>query len=286
VAALDLAPDRSGTFDIGGPEVLGFRDLLTGYAAEAGLPRPLSVPVLVSLPRLTGRVVQALTPVGRHLAGPLFESMAHDLVCRTGPPGAAPPGGATPYREAVRRALAGEGAAGPLPTDPPVPELVDERVERVAAPPSAVWAEIERLGGEVGWHSVPGVWPLRGAIDRLVGGIGARRVRPDRLRPGAALDWWRVEAVEPGRLLRLRAEMKMPGTARMELRVEPDGAGSRYVQRVTFQPLGLIGRLYWQAELPAHRLVFGVMAHRLAGAAVRRAAEPARRPRVPVPGGA
>jgi uncharacterized protein YbjT (DUF2867 family) len=267
LAALDLPAGGSGSFDIGGPDVLTYRDLVTGCAQQAGQLRPLSLPVPVSLPRLTGRAVEALTPVGRHLAGPLFESMAHDLVCHGGPPDGPPPGGPTPYREAVRRALAGEGAAGRLPTDPPEPELVDEHVRRVAAPPSAVWAEIERLGGDTGWHTVPGVWRLRGALDRLVGGIGARRVRPDRLRPGAALDWWRVEEVEPGHVLRLRAEMRMPGTARLELRVEPDGAGSRYVQRTTFRPQGLLGRLYWQAELPAHRVVFAVMAHRLAAAA-------------------
>jgi hypothetical protein len=282
LAALDLPDGVSGSFDIGGPDVLTYRDLVTDYAQQAGMLRPLSLPVPVSLPRLTGRAVEALTPVGRHLAGPLFESMAHDLVCRTGPPDGPPPGGSTPYREAVRRALAGEGAAGRLPTDPPEPELVDEHVQRVAAPPAAVWAEIERLGGDTGWHTVPGVWRLRGALDRLVGGIGARRGRPDRLRPGAALDWWRVEEVEPGHVLRLRAEMRMPGTARLELRVEPDGAGSRYVQRVTFHPRGLLGRLYWQAELPAHRMVFGMMARGLAAAAVSRAASG--RP-VPAPDG-
>jgi uncharacterized protein YbjT (DUF2867 family) len=272
VAALDLPAGVSGRFDIGGPDVLAYRDLVTGYAQQAGLLRPLSLPVPVSLPRLTGRAVEALTPVGRHLAGPLFESMAHDLVCRSAAPGGPPPGGPTPYREAVRRALAGEGAAGRLPTDPPEPELVDEHVRHVAAPPPAVWAEVERLGGDTGWHTVPGAWRLRGALDRLVGGIGARRGRPARLRPGAALDWWRVEAVEPGHLLRLRAEMRMPGTARLELRVEPEGTGTRYVQRVTFRPQGLLGRLYWQAELPAHRVVFGLMARGLAAAATDRAA--------------
>jgi uncharacterized protein YbjT (DUF2867 family) len=290
LAALDLPPGVSGTFDIGGPDVLTYRDLVSQYAEQAGLLRPLSVPVPVSLPRLTGRLVEALTPVGRHLAGPLFASMAHDLVCRTDPPGAPPPGGPTPYREAVRRALAGEDAAGRLPTDPAEPELVDEHVRLVAAPPAAVWAEVERLGGDTGWHTVPGAWRLRGALDRLVGGIGARRGRPERLRPGAELDWWRVEAVEPGRALRLRAEMRMPGTARLELRVEPDGAGTRYVQRTTFRPQGLLGRLYWQAELPAHRVVFGVMAHRIAAAAQARAARgvsPARvGPARPARGGA
>jgi uncharacterized protein YbjT (DUF2867 family) len=288
LAALDLPAGTSGTFDIGGPDVLTYGELVTGCAEQAGRRRPLVLPIPVSLPLLSARAVDALTPVGRFLAGPLFASMAHDLVCRTGPPDGSPPGGATSYREAVRRALAGEGAAGRLPTDPPPNELVDEHVERVAAPPAAVWEAVRALGGDGGWHAPPGVWALRGALDRLVGGVGARRTRPAQLRPGAALDWWRVEAVEPGRRLLLRAEMRMPGTARLELLVEPDGAGSRYTQRVTFRPDGPAGWLYWYAELPAHRLVFGRMARGLAADAVSRAARPApRRPAAarPAPAG-
>jgi uncharacterized protein YbjT (DUF2867 family) len=272
VAALHLPPGPSRAFDIGGPEVLTYRELVSGYAEEAGFGRPWGLPVPVSLPRLTARAVQAIMPVDRYLAGPLLESMAHDLVCQGDPPDGPPPGGPTPYREAVRRALDGVGAAGRLPTDPPEGELVEEHVERVDAPVEQLWAVIEGIGGDAGWYTVPGVWELRGALDRLVGGIGARRTRPARLTPGAALDWWRVEDVRPGRLLRLRAEMRLPGTARLELRADPDGAGSRYLQRVAFAPRGLAGRAYWAAQLPAHRLVFAVMARGVAAEAVRRAA--------------
>lgn len=272
VAALDLPGGESVGYDIGGPDVLTYQRLVADYAELAGLRRTLSVPLPVALPRLSARLAEAVTPVGRYLAGPLFESMAHDLVCRDEPPVPPPPGGPTPYREAVRRALAGEGAAGRLPTDPGGTELVDEHVERVDGPASAVWDVIEHIGGTSGWYTVPGLWQLRGALDRLVGGIGARRTQPDRLRPGVALDWWRVEDVQPGRVLRLRAEMKLPGVARLELRAEPDGAGSRYVQRVTFDPDGLLGRIYWAAQLPAHRLLFGLMARNIAAAAVKRPA--------------
>jgi hypothetical protein len=198
--------------------------------------------------------------------------MAHDLVCRDDPPGGPPPGGPTPYRVAVRRGLDGVGAAGRLPTDLAEPELVEEHVEGVDAPVEELWSVIEGLGGDEGWRTVPGVWRLRGALDRLVGGVGARRTRPERLHPGAALDWWRVEEVQPGRLLRLRAEMRLPGTARLELRAEPDGDASRYVQRTTFRPHGVAGRAYWAAQLPAHRLVFAVMARSVPAEAVRRAA--------------
>jgi hypothetical protein len=263
VACLGLPPEVSGTFDIGGPDVLTYVGLVHSYAAAAGLPRPLAVPVPWAAPRLTARAVAAVAPVDRHLAGPLFESMAHDLVCRADPPTGPPPGGPTPYAEAVRRAVADEHAA-PVPGD-----LVSEHVEHVAAPPGAVWDVVSGLGGDTGWYTVPGVWELRGAIDRLLGGVGARRGRPRLLVPGAALDWWRVEIVEPGRALLLRAEMRLPGTARLEMRVEPDGEGTRYRQRVTFRPHGPLGTAYWYAQLPAHRFVFAVTARTIAGVAAR-----------------
>jgi uncharacterized protein YbjT (DUF2867 family) len=271
VACLQLPSSVNRTFDIGGPDVLSFRELILGYAEVAGLTRPLTVPVPLSAPRMISRAVQALTPVDRHLAKPLVESMAHDLVAHGDPPAGPPPGGATPYAEAVRRAVAGEGAAGRGPTDLHGVELVSEQTERVKAPPAVLWDVISTIGGENGWYNVPGIWALRGGIDRLFGGVGARRGRPGKLEPGAQLDWWIVEDVQDGRSLTLRAETKMPGTARLEMRVEPDGDGSRYVQRVTFTPRGIAGRAYWYAELPAHDFVFAVMARTIAGVAATRA---------------
>ena len=262
VACLDLPPAVNGTFDIGGPDVLRFGELVAECAVAAGLPRPVLVPVPCSAPRLTARALGAVLPVDRHLAGPLLESMAHELVCRGEPPAGPPPGGATPYAEAVRRALAERGA----------PPLVGEHVEDVAAPARVLWDVISGLGGDAGWYTIPGVWALRGGIDKLLGGVGARRTRPDRLEVGAALDWWRVEELEPGARLLLRAETRMPGTARLELRAEPNGPRrSRYVQRVLFTPDGLAGRLYWYAQRPAHDVVFGVMARTVAGVAAHRA---------------
>ncbi len=262
VACLDLPPAVNGTFDIGGPDVLRFGELVAECAVAAGLPRPVLVPVPFSAPRLTARALGAVLPVDRHLAGPLLESMAHELVCRGEPPAGPPPGGATPYAEAVRRALRERGAR----------PLVGEHVEDVAAPARVLWDVISGLGGDAGWYTIPGVWALRGGIDKLLGGVGARRTRPDRLEVGAALDWWRVEELEPGARLLLRAETRMPGTARLELRAEPNGPRrSRYVQRVLFTPDGLAGRLYWYAQRPAHDVVFGVMARTIAGVATHRA---------------
>lgn len=277
LACLDLPQGVNRTFDIAGPDVLSFRELILRYAQVAGLARPLAVPVPLSAPRLISRAVQALTPVDRHLARPLVESMAHDLVAHGDPPAGPPPGGATPYTEALRRAVAGEGAAGRGPTDLQGVELVSEQIERVEAPAAALWEVISGIGGDNGWYNVPGIWAVRGGIDRLFGGVGARRGRSEHLVPGAELDWWVVEAVEQGRSLALRAETKMPGVARLEMRAEPDGERSRYVQRVTFTPRGLVGRAYWYAELPAHDFVFAVMARTIAGVAATRARRAASR---------
>lgn len=275
VAALDLPRGFNGAFDVGGADVLTYRDMLVRYAHAAGLPL-VPVPVPVGVPRSAAALaVEAVTPVDRYLAAPLLESMAYDLVCVGQPPTGAPPGGPMTYEEAVRRALAGEGAAGALAADPAGLELVSERVERVDAPVEELWRVIRGIGGRNGWYTVPGLWELRGRIDRLFGGIGARRGRPEELTAGAELDWWRVEAVAEGRMLRLRAETKLPGVARLEMRAEPDGDGSRYVQRTTFEPIGLPGRVYWYAQLPAHAFVFAVMARTIAGVAEKGIRRPA-----------
>lgn len=274
VACLDLPPDVARSFDVGGPEVLTYRELITGYADVAGLVPRVAVPLPVSAPRVLARAVQALTPVDRHLAAPLIESMGLDLVCHGDPPAGPPPGGPTPYAEAVRRALVGEGAAAAGPGDLGPAELTGEFVEHVQAPAAVLWDVISGLGGDTGWYTVPGVWALRGGLDRLFGGVGARRTRPARLEPGAALDWWRVEAVEPGRRLLLRAETKLPGVARLELTADPDGHDSRYRQRVTFTPHGPAGLAYWYAQKPAHDFVFAVMARTVAGVAAGRARGP------------
>lgn len=276
-ACLDLPAEVNRTFDIGGADVLTYGGLMTEFAVAAGRIRPVTVPLPISAPKLFARAVQALTPVDRHLAGPLLESMALDLVCHDDPPAGPPPGGPTGYAEAVRRALAEEGAAGHAATDLPEPQFHSEHVEQVAAPADTLWDVISGIGGggytvPGGWYTVPGVWALRGGVDRLIGGIGARRTRPARLVPGAALDWWRVVEVDEGRSLVLRAETRTPGTVHLELRAEPVDAGtSRYVQRVTFRPDGLGGRAYWFAQLPAHDFVFAVMARTIAGTAATRA---------------
>ena len=136
--------------------------------------------------------------------------------------------------------------------------IVDRRRRRVAATAAVAFAEVERLGGAGGWPFADVLWALRGLLDRAVGGPGMRLGRrdPEHLRVGDAVDFWRVEAIRRPELLRLRAEMKVPGRAWLQYEVVPDGSASQVIQTAFFEPRGLTGLLYWYALLPAHELVF------------------------------
>jgi hypothetical protein len=139
--------------------------------------------------------------------------------------------------------------------------LVDSRSAWVPREPREAFEPVCRIGGETGWYYGNWLWRLRGFLDLLVGGVGARRGRrdPERLVPGDALDFWRVEAVEPDALLRLAAEMKLPGRAWLQFEVESDGEGSLLRQTAIFAPRGLLGLAYWYALFPLHQLVFAGM---------------------------
>ena len=295
VRAAALPEDVHGAFDIGGPDVLTYQQMMLRYAAGTGLRRVIiGVPVLT--PWLSAQWVNLVTPVPKAIAVPLIESLVHDVVCRdhaiaTHIPD--PPGGLTGYDRAVALALARirradvpsrwsdastpSAPSEPLPSDPDWSGgtvYEDVREQPCAAAPEVLWDVIEAIGGERGWYSFPLAWSVRGWLDRLAGGVGLRRGRrdPRRLRPGEALDWWRVEDVRRGDVLRLRAEMKMPGRGWLELRVRPDGSGgSLYSQRAIFEPRGLAGQLYWWSVAPFHAVVFGGMARNIARSAERQA---------------
>ncbi len=158
------------------------------------------------------------------------------------------------------------------PTPAPPTVHVDDRTRATTADPAALWRVVEGIGGERGWYSATPGWQARGLLDRAVGGVGMRRGRrdPDRLRVGGALDFWRVEEVEPGRLLRLRAEMRLPGTAWLEFHVEHGPAGGAVLrQRVAFVPRGPLGSAYWWASATLHGVLFRGMARDIARAAER-----------------
>jgi uncharacterized protein YbjT (DUF2867 family) len=288
VAWAQLPGDVNRTFDIGGPDVLRYGQMMNAYAIEAGLPQRPIAPLPVLTPWLASQWVNLVTPIPRDLAVPIIESLQHDCVVREHdiddivPP---PPEGLLGYRAAVRLALRreAEGAvrtswrdasvagasSDPIPSDPEWAGhtvYVDERTIGSTATTGQVWERIESIGGENGWYSFPLAWAARGWMDRLVGGVGLRRGRRDarRLQTGDALDFWRVESLERGAHLRLRAEMRVPGRAWLELEVAPTASGSRYRQRAVFFPHGLAGRLYWWSMKPFHGVIFSGMASRMA----------------------
>jgi uncharacterized protein YbjT (DUF2867 family) len=293
VAAADLPADLNRTFDIGGPDVLRYGQMMNGYAVEAGLPqRPIaSIPVFA--PRLAAHWVNVVTPIPRTLAVPIIESLQYDCVMGEHDISSYipdPEGGLTGYRRSVRLALgkmrdgvvetswkdsAVVGApSDPLPSDPDWAGhtvYLDLKERSTEAAPEDLWAVIESIGGENGWYSLPVAWAARGWMDKLVGGVGLRRGRRSAttLQTGDALDFWRVEHIERGSSLRLRAEMKLPGEAWLELSSTPraDG-GSDYRQRAIFFPSGLAGRLYWFSILPFHGVIFTSMATRITAKAL------------------
>jgi hypothetical protein len=148
--------------------------------------------------------------------------------------------------------------------------LVDSRSVTLPLPPAAAFRPIQRIGGETGWYAWSWLWRARGFLDLLAGGVGTRRGRrsPTELRVGDTLDFWRVEAFEPDRLLRLAAEMKVPGRAWLEFEVTGDAAGSTIRQTAVFDPVGVLGRGYWYSLYPVHHLVFGGMLRGIARAAL------------------
>lgn len=255
--------DVHRAFDIGGPDIMTYRDMMRRFAAVAGLPDRLILPVPMLSPRLSSHWIGLVTPVPRSLARPLAESLRYEVVCgehdiaRYVPDG---PGVPFSFDRALQLALQRvqdaqvttrwssaslPGApSDPLPTDPGWAGgslYTDRRQLTMDAPPEALWRIVEGVGGDNGWYSFPLAWAVRGWLDRLAGGVGLRRGRRDaqRLRVGDSLDFWRVEAIEPGRLLRLRAEMRLPGLAWLEMSVDQDGRGrTRYRQRALFHPGG------------------------------------------------
>lgn len=299
VGACQLPADVNRTFDIGGPEVLSYAQMMRSYAAAAQFRQPVVIPLPVLTPWLAAQWVNLVTPVPRSLAVPLVESLQHDCVARERDIAdyiPEPDGGLTPYRRAVELALhkiaadtvettwatahALSAPAEPLPSDPEWAGLTvftDERSKTTAASASEVWKVIEGIGGANGYYSLPFAWTVRGWMDKLAGGAGLSRGRRSHkhLQLNDAVDWWRVETLERGKLLRLRAEMIVPGRAWLEFEVtplHPDGVGegSVFRQRAIFFPRGLSGRLYWLAVLPFHGIIFKNMANRITASAGRR----------------
>jgi uncharacterized protein YbjT (DUF2867 family) len=296
VAAAGQDDGRDHVYDIGGPDVMTYRDMMQRYARAAGLPRRVIVKVPFLTPRLSSHWVHWVTPVPIGLARPLIDSLTSEVVVTGGEDiRAIAPEPCLPYEEALRLAIRrirdrevetswrdaepnDRPPAEPYPGDPEwTGGTLLRDVRSVVAPvtPEQVFVAVSGLGGARGWPTFMWAWQVRGLLDRLVGGVGLRRGRrdPERLRVGDAVDFWRVEAVIPpggrGGVLRLRAEMRLPGRAWLEFRMDPAEAGTALTQRALFTPRGLLGRAYWYALVPFHGLIFGSMVRAIARSAAR-----------------
>ena len=273
-AALHLPEGESRTFEIGGADQASYGDLMREYARQRGLTRAMiSVPFLT--PRLSSLWLGLVTPVYARVGRELISGLKNRSVVTDPAALSVFPIRPVGLREAISRATRYEDRAFALtrwsdarssggdPQSPPEArfgnKLVDARQARVAVSASRAFAPIAEIGGERGWYYATWLWRLRGAIDLLLGGVGMRRGRrdPDVLAVGDTLDFWRVDAYEPGRRLRLSAEMKVPGRAWLEFDVEPDADGAIVHQTAVFEPVGLSGLLYWYALSPLHAVIFG-----------------------------
>ena len=297
IGCLEVPETRGQVFDIGGPDVLTYREMMLRFAAILGLKRwIIDVPVLT--PRLSAYWVNIMTPVPAGIAFPLIEGLKSEMVCEDDRIRALIPLELVGFDEAVRLALdhvrrnevttrwtnATGGRRSIRPAfDPSAFPIQDRQSVTVHAPASILFDRIARIGGNVGWYYADALWEIRGGLDRMIGGVGLRRGRrdPGRIWIGDAIDFWRVGDFEPERRLLLHAEMKVPGDAWLEFRVQPiDEMHAELVQTAYFRPTPLWGHLYWYMLYPLHWLVFRGMARQIGQAAeAQTAAVPARMPR-------
>lgn len=286
VAAIDVQIPSSLVVEIGGADQLSYAALMREYARQRHL-RRIMIPVPVLTPRLSSLWLGLVTPLYARVGRKLIESIRHPTIVSDD---------LARQLFTVRPRTAGAAIAAALENEdrafaatrwfdamsasghPQVfggtrfgPRLVDQRRVLIDAPIETCFGTIEQLGGAGGWLAWNALWRLRGVLDLLVGGVGMRRGRPRGrpLRIGDALDFWRVEAIDPPRLLRLRAEMKLPGRGWLEFSLDAEGDRTRLRQTAMFDPVGLLGRAYWYSVYPLHALVFGGMIAALADRASR-----------------
>jgi uncharacterized protein YbjT (DUF2867 family) len=288
VSALKTPESIGQIIEIGGSEVVTHRDMILGYAQARGL-RRLLIPVPVLTPRLSSYWVHWVTPIHSDIARPLIEGLRSEVIVNDDSarrifPQIEPVDFATAVSRALDKLAASEvetSWSDALISSQPNHEpavltthegmILEQRRLVVSASPNAVYRAFTSLGGANGWLYFNWAWRLRGMLDRLLGGVGMRRGRrhPTDVRVGDALDFWRVEAVEPDRLLRLRAEMKVPGLAWLQFKAESlDDGSTLLTQTAFFAPKGLSGLLYWVVLYPIHGLIFSGLIRRLGQRAV------------------
>lgn len=294
VAALKTpAEDAGRVIEIGGADVVSYGDMMKGYARARGLRRWL-IPVPVLTPHLSAHWVNWMTPVNAGIVYPLIEGLRNEVVVREDAarrifPDIEPMGYDAALRMALTNLEAGQvetswadgltsssGDVRPVELSSDAGLQIERRQIVVAAPAEEVYAVFSGIGGDRGWFYANWLWRLRGIADRLVGGPGFRRGRrhPDEVRVGDALDFWRIEAVEPVRLLRLRAEMKLPGQAWLQFEALPRGAGQTLLTQTAYlAPKGLSGLAYWYGLYPFHGAIFGNMIRAIGERAEARAGQ-------------
>lgn len=284
--AIELPEHDSKIYEIGGPDQVSYGEIMQEYARQRGL-RRLMIPVPLLTPYLSSLWLGLVTPLYARVGRKLVESLKNPTLVSNNLASTAFSVRPRSLPEAIGRALVHEdrefaatrwsdavSASGQANSWGGVrfgSRLVDSRTADSDAAPAAAFAAIQRIGGETGWYFGDWLWQARGFLDLLVGGVGVRRGRRDpiNIRLGDALDFWRVDSYEPGRLLRLRAEMKVPGRAWLEFEVTEHEAGSRVRQTAIFDPVGLFGLAYWYALYPLHQLVFAGMLRNVVRASTR-----------------
>ena len=284
-ACLEQPATIGQTIDIGGSEVVTYREVIQSTAKALGLRKRMIVPVPVLTPRLSSLWIHLVTPISAKIARPLAEGLRNEVVCRNSAARSLMPMKLQTVADCIDEAVGrGKAAAvetswsdaGVVPGDPSWSGgkvFEDPRTIEIHAAADDVYRAICQLGGGHGWYASDWLWRVRGWMDRVVGGPGLRRGRrdPQRVGYGDALDFWRVTQAVPGRKLELRAEMKMPGVATLTFEIEAlAGESSRCLLRQTarFRPRGVLGLAYWYSVLPLHGIVFSGMQR-----GIRKAAE-------------
>ena len=280
LAAARLPLQGNPIYEIGGADQVTYGGIMRIYARQRGI-RLLMIPVPFLTPYLSSLWLGLVTPVYARIGQKLINSIRHPTLVRDPAALTCFPVRPMGVEEAVRRAMIHEeeafassrwsdalSSAGAVRAWGGVrfgTRLVDTRTIRVDAAPAQAFRPIQRIGGLNGWYAWNSLWRLRGFLDLLVGGVGLRRGRADAegLRVGDTVDFWRVEGLEPGRFLRLAAEMKLPGRAWLEFAVTEDGAGSIIRQTAVFDPVGFWGQAYWYVLYPLHQLLFPAMLRRI-----------------------
>ncbi len=278
---LEHPETRGKTFDIGGPDVVAYQDLFKLFTREVGLPNPLMIKVPVLTPRLSSLWIHLVTPVPAAIAQPLTEGLSLPTICRETAIQDIIPQDLISCQEAIARAVdrirqeqvdTCWADAGEM-IHPEWTHCGDSDYSggtilqcgywaRINGPAEALWPAVNKLGGQTGYYAADMLWKIRGLLDIVTGGVGLNRGRRSRVRlqVGDALDFWRVLDLKPPSKLLLLAEMRTPGQALLEIRIEPiNETQCRITLLSRFLPKGLAGLAYWYILYPFHQYVFSQM---------------------------